>query len=117
MKPHEETWSANVKGAAMICNEDGRGHGVFMFHSRDHARARLAAQAPAMARAILEIVGDEPITAMTRIPTVEQMRRLQTVLFAAGVIPLQIPNPDAPDESEPMYEDDAPRYRPRVKPV
>ncbi len=54
MKPHEETWSANVNGAAMVCNEDGHGQGVFMFDKDDHARARLAAQAPAMARLLLE---------------------------------------------------------------
>lgn len=55
MKPHEETWSANVKGMAMICNEDGHGQGVFMFDKDDRARARLAAQAPAMARLLLRV--------------------------------------------------------------
>lgn len=54
-KLHEETWSANATGAAIICDEDGRAQGVFLFDKYDRGRARLAAQAPAMARLLLRV--------------------------------------------------------------
>ncbi len=93
-KPHEETWSANAKGAAMICNEDGHGQGVFMFDKDDRERARLAAQAPAMARLLLEgqWICEERGDLCRHCGKLEREGHaddceLVTVLRAAGVLP------------------------------
>jgi hypothetical protein len=88
-KPHEETWSAH-KDCVVMTNG---WRTIFVSHEDmgpepSRERAQLAAQAPAMARALLKVVGDaedggETLHALGY-KTVDEMR---DVLRAAGVLP------------------------------
>ncbi len=103
MKPHEETWIANVEWPiALVELSEDRDEVVATFdapHSMrdvDRARARLAAQAPAMARLLLEIEWSAPIGGEPACPScsafVNNDHRhapdceIATVLRAAGVL-------------------------------
>lgn len=66
MKTHEETWTEDPDDSTMIKTGDGAGSADFDEPARDNAdvepsierrqaRAKLAAQAPAMARLLLEM--------------------------------------------------------------
>lgn len=65
MKPHEEAWEADEMGCVYL--RGARRIATFAYNGQTnvetgdgaHARARLAAQAPAMARALLEAMTPE----------------------------------------------------------
>jgi hypothetical protein len=85
MKPHEETWVAEKthvraihKGAKMRFGGDMTAQG---FHSAEHAR--LAAQAPAMARWMKKIAAHDDVG--TTVDSSEQEEAKQ-ILREAGVI-------------------------------
>ena len=82
LNPHEETWTAHKDCVVMPegwrtilrTHED-------MLDGQERERAQLAAQAPAMARLLLEIHGDHEQMAAGRYDA------LEAVLRAAGVLP------------------------------
>ena len=90
MKVHEETWAVHRDNGRIIVRvaEFPNDHGVALALDRSHMpRARLAAQAPAMARLLLEFVshvhkGEPPSPDAVRL----YAHQFATVLRAAGVI-------------------------------
>lgn len=85
MKPHEETWKADEMGCVYL--RGARRIATFAYNGQTnvetgdgaHARARLAAQAPAMARALTTILEAEIWH--------EDRAMAESVLRAAGAIP------------------------------
>ncbi len=91
MRPHQETWTTSLeKLAGYDCMSDAhvvrdqRGARVFDLDDRDgfDERAKLAAQAPAMARLLLEMLA---IIDETRLSE-DLEREVTAVLRAAGVL-------------------------------
>ena len=87
MKPHEETWVANwsVRGpeSVTVIGAEGREVDVLMLKTSD--RARLAAQAPVMARLLLQVVDDSAHGYAHSVDGL-RCRKIADVLRAAGVL-------------------------------
>jgi hypothetical protein len=79
MKPHEETWETNggyvVLAGSGACVAEAQVRGA-----DDGNGARLIAQAPAMARLLVELMGDPDLDDYAH-------GRCEAVLRAAGVLP------------------------------
>lgn len=90
MSPHEETWTVreNSDGQVFVmCGEQVIGEVDGDFPEPATCRAKLAAQAPAMARALLRVIEDERRELSSGGRTFLQAGDLEQILREAGVIP------------------------------
>jgi len=84
-KPHEETWTATPDAVECGPDDYARFDGPYEMAA---ARARLAAQAPAMARILLEIASlSEGVGDVRSALGDETCEEIRSVLRAAGVLP------------------------------
>lgn len=87
MKPHEEEWSHHGSlrtDVVHLTRVDGQGNTVSLGTVDSEPRAKLAAQAPAMARLLLKLQSRDTCTCACG--SVTEAQETETVLRDAGVL-------------------------------